>query len=228
MRGRRPVRVASATAQKRTPVATKAAPAPVAAAPAATAPAARADSTPAPKTGKGVMSFSRETYSYAGGGRRDQFKSLLAVGGELRPVLSDLKLVTIVFAANGQNSVAILRDLTTKEQYRVRVGQTLGRMRVAAIDCGTNSTRLLIAERSDAPRGFDIVDRRMKITRLGQGVNATKMLAPEAIARTAEFVPGRFRVVERVYRGIAHSVSREELDDVSAFLRVTLGLEGMA
>ena len=58
-------------------------------------------------------------------------------------------------------------------------------MRVAAIDCGTNSTRLLIAESSDDARGFTILDRRMRITRLGQGVNATKMLAPEAIERTA-------------------------------------------
>jgi exopolyphosphatase/guanosine-5'-triphosphate,3'-diphosphate pyrophosphatase len=58
-------------------------------------------------------------------------------------------------------------------------------MRVASIDCGTNSTRLLVAEPSDLPRGYDILDRRMRITRLGQGVNATKMLAPEAIERTA-------------------------------------------
>jgi exopolyphosphatase/guanosine-5'-triphosphate,3'-diphosphate pyrophosphatase len=56
---------------------------------------------------------------------------------------------------------------------------------VAAIDCGTNSTRVLIARPSDKPSGFTIVDRRMRITRLGQGVNATKMLAPEAIERTA-------------------------------------------
>jgi len=58
-------------------------------------------------------------------------------------------------------------------------------MRVAAIDCGTNSTRLLIAESSEEPRGFTILDRRMRITRLGQGVNATKLLASEAIERTA-------------------------------------------
>src|SRR3979411_1215596 len=58
-------------------------------------------------------------------------------------------------------------------------------MRVAAIDCGTNSTRLLVAESSNDARGFMILDRRMRITRLGQGVNATKMLAPEAIERTA-------------------------------------------
>ena len=59
-------------------------------------------------------------------------------------------------------------------------------MKVAAIDCGTNSTRLLIAERSDdGGRGLRIVDRRMRITRLGQRVNATKLLAAEAIDRTA-------------------------------------------
>src|SRR3979411_2857749 len=57
-------------------------------------------------------------------------------------------------------------------------------MRVAAIDCGTNSTRLLVAESSNDARGFMILDRRMRITRLGQGVNATKLLAPEAIERT--------------------------------------------
>ncbi len=50
---------------------------------------------------------------------------------------------------------------------------------VAAIDCGTNSTRLLIA----GPAG-DTRDRRMRITRLGQGVDETKRLAPSAIERT--------------------------------------------
>lgn len=50
---------------------------------------------------------------------------------------------------------------------------------LAAIDCGTNSTRLLIA----GPDG-SALDRRMRITRLGQGVDATGRLAPEAIDRT--------------------------------------------
>jgi exopolyphosphatase/guanosine-5'-triphosphate,3'-diphosphate pyrophosphatase len=52
---------------------------------------------------------------------------------------------------------------------------------VAAVDCGTNSTRLLVLD--DDGR---IVDRRMRITRLGQGVDRTRQLAPEAIARTVE------------------------------------------
>lgn len=55
-------------------------------------------------------------------------------------------------------------------------------MRVAAIDVGTNSTRLLVAE--EQPGGFRSVDRRMVITRLGQGVDRTRVLAPDALDRT--------------------------------------------
>jgi exopolyphosphatase/guanosine-5'-triphosphate,3'-diphosphate pyrophosphatase len=50
---------------------------------------------------------------------------------------------------------------------------------VAAIDCGTNSTRLLVADGT----GRELV-RLMRITRLGQGVDRANVLAPEAIART--------------------------------------------
>ena len=54
--------------------------------------------------------------------------------------------------------------------------------RVAAIDCGTNSIRLLIANRVDG-RLRD-VHREMRIVRLGQGVDATGQFAPDALART--------------------------------------------
>lgn len=73
----------------------------------------------------------RESFTYSPDGRRDPFVSLLA-NGDLRPMLSDLRLVTIVYDPHGR-SVAILRDLSTKEQYRVKAGQTLGRMRIAQI-----------------------------------------------------------------------------------------------
>jgi hypothetical protein len=53
--------------------------------------------------------------------------------GELRPMLSDLRLVTVLYDPTGRNSIAVMHDLSTKDQYRVRVGQTLGRMRVAQI-----------------------------------------------------------------------------------------------
>jgi exopolyphosphatase/guanosine-5'-triphosphate,3'-diphosphate pyrophosphatase len=54
--------------------------------------------------------------------------------------------------------------------------------RVAAIDCGTNSIRLLIADKVDG-RLRD-VHREMRIVRLGQGVDATGQFAPDALART--------------------------------------------
>jgi exopolyphosphatase / guanosine-5'-triphosphate,3'-diphosphate pyrophosphatase len=55
--------------------------------------------------------------------------------------------------------------------------------RVAAIDCGTNSIRLLVAE-PDPGGGLREVDRRMEIVRLGQGVDATGRFADEALERT--------------------------------------------
>ncbi len=76
--------------------------------------------------------MAREVFAYEGGGRRDPFLSLLT-SAELRPMLIDLKLVAIAYDPSGRNSVAVLRDLTSKQQYKVRVGQALGRMRVAAI-----------------------------------------------------------------------------------------------
>ena len=54
--------------------------------------------------------------------------------------------------------------------------------RVAAIDCGTNSIRLLIADITDGK--FHEVLRTMEVVRLGQGVDQTKTFHPDAIART--------------------------------------------
>ncbi len=79
--------------------------------------------------------FERESFLYDRGGRRDPFVSLMA-DGELRPLISDLRLVAVAYdAAGGRNSVAVVHDVSQKEkvQYRLRVGQSVGRMRVAAI-----------------------------------------------------------------------------------------------
>jgi hypothetical protein len=96
-----------------------------------TAAAQTTPATPAaPETSEHTIH--REVFEYNGGGRRDPFVSLLATS-DLRPLLIDLRLAAIAYDPNGRNSVAVLRDLTSKEQYRVKVGQTLGRMRVAAI-----------------------------------------------------------------------------------------------
>jgi hypothetical protein len=94
-------------------------------------PASPATPLPAKDTGNKVL-IMREVFQYDGNGRRDPFISLLTTS-DLRPLLNDLKLVAVAFDTRGQNSVAVLRDLTSKEQYKVRVGQTIGRMRVAAI-----------------------------------------------------------------------------------------------
>ena len=59
-------------------------------------------------------------------------------------------------------------------------------MRVAAIDAGTNSVRLLVAE--DHPGGLRTLDRRMVITRLGQGVDRRRLLASDAVSRTLETI----------------------------------------
>jgi len=56
-----------------------------------------------------------------------------------------------------------------------------GRYRVAAVDCGTNSTRLLITDPDGSTR-----TRLMRITRLGEGVDATGVLAQAAIDRTID------------------------------------------
>ena len=55
-------------------------------------------------------------------------------------------------------------------------------MRVAAIDCGTNSIRLLIADIEGS--NFREIYRTMEIVRLGQGVDQNKAFHPDAIART--------------------------------------------
>ena len=79
------------------------------------------------------IAINREVFQYDASGRRDPFASLLLTS-DLRPIFSDLLLVVINYDPQGRNSVAIMRDAVTKEQYRVRQGQLIGRMRVAAIE----------------------------------------------------------------------------------------------
>jgi hypothetical protein len=96
------------------------------------APAAANASAPLPADTAPKVLINREVFQYEGSGRRDPFISLLTTS-DLRPLLTDLKLVAVAYDPRGQNSVAVLRDVTSKDQYKVRVGQTIGRMRVAAI-----------------------------------------------------------------------------------------------
>ena len=81
--------------------------------------------------GKDEVAFRREAFSYERSARRDPFLSLLH-SHDLRPMINDLKLVAVLYDPVGR-SWAVMRDMTTKEQYRVKVGQQLGRMRVTQI-----------------------------------------------------------------------------------------------
>ena len=78
-------------------------------------------------------------------------------------------------------------------------------MAVAAIDCGTNSTRLLVTEGSNPP-----LERLMRITRLGQGVEATGRIAPEAIERTVAVLREFREVLDR------HNVNQVRITATSA------------
>ena len=98
----------------------------------AATPVASKAALPLPADTAPKVLINREVFQYEGSGRRDPFISLLTTS-DLRPLLTDLKLVAVAYDPRGQNSVAVLRDVTSKDQYKVRVGQTIGRMRVAAI-----------------------------------------------------------------------------------------------
>ena len=88
-------------------------------------------SSVAVRGGKDEVGFRREAFNYERSGRRDPFLSLLH-SNDLRPMINDLKLVAVLYDPVGR-SWAVMRDMTTKEQYRVKVGQQLGRMRVTQI-----------------------------------------------------------------------------------------------
>jgi exopolyphosphatase/guanosine-5'-triphosphate,3'-diphosphate pyrophosphatase len=86
-------------------------------------------------------------------------------------------------------------------------------MRVAAIDCGTNSLRLLVADVDPGSGRLTDVDRRMEIVRLGQGVDSTGRLAPDALERTLRALRGYARIIaERsaeAVRMVATSATRD-------------------
>jgi exopolyphosphatase/guanosine-5'-triphosphate,3'-diphosphate pyrophosphatase len=103
--------------------------------------------------------------------------------------------------------------------------------RVAAIDCGTNSIRLLVADVDVAAGTLTDLDRRMEVVRLGQGVDRTGRIAPEAMARTLDATRRYARECEELgveaVRFVATSASRdaENRDEFVAGVREALGVE---
>ncbi|MDT9691156.1 Ppx/GppA phosphatase family protein [Streptomyces sp. P9(2023)] len=110
--------------------------------------------------------------------------------------------------------------------------------RVAGIDCGTNSIRLLVADvavpdsASGAGSTVELIelDRRMTIVRLGQGVDRTGRLAPEALERTFAACRDYAAVIEELgaerLRFVATSASRDA-ENRDEFVRGVLDILGV-
>ena len=104
-------------------------------------------------------------------------------------------------------------------------------VRVAAIDCGTNSIRLLVADLDPDTGELHDLDRRMTIVRLGQDVDRTGRLAPEALERTFAACREYAAVIAghgaRQLRFVATSASRdaENREEFTAGVRAILGVE---
>jgi exopolyphosphatase/guanosine-5'-triphosphate,3'-diphosphate pyrophosphatase len=100
---------------------------------------------------------------------------------------------------------------------------------LAAVDCGTNSVRLLVSRLVDGR--LVEVDRRLHLTRLGQGVDATGRFHPEALARTLDAMADfgaeldEFGVSHR--RVVATSAARDAANSAEFFdgARARLGVE---
>ena len=104
-------------------------------------------------------------------------------------------------------------------------------VRVAAIDCGTNSLRLLVADVNPVTGMLVDVDRRMEIVRLGEGVDATGRLAPAALARTLRVLRSYAAIVAAAgasaVRMVATSATRDAANaaDFVAGVREVLGVD---
>ena len=100
---------------------------------------------------------------------------------------------------------------------------------LAAVDCGTNSVRLLVSRLVDGR--LVEVDRRLHITRLGQGVDATGEFHPEALARTldamADFGEELDRLGVQRRRVVATSAARDAANSAEFFagVRARLGVQ---
>ena len=96
---------------------------------------------------------------------------------------------------------------------------------VAAIDCGTNSTRLLVWDDGRT------VDRQMRITRLGQGVDALGRLSDEAIERTVIVLREYRQTLDRLgvdrIRMVATSAARDAVnrEDFFSAARNAIGIQ---
>lgn len=100
---------------------------------------------------------------------------------------------------------------------------------LAAVDCGTNSVRLLVSRLVDGR--LVEVDRRLHLTRLGQGVDATGEFHPEALARTLDAMADFGAELDQLgvthRRVVATSAARDAANSAEFFAgaRARLGVE---
>ena len=112
-----------------------------------------------------------------------------------------------------------------------RIWQAGGVKRVAAIDCGTNSIRLLIADIDDDGSRLHEITRLMEVVRLGQGVDRTGRFDPEALQRTLDATSRYAQLCEQhrvqAIRFVATSASRDASNREEFFsgVRQRLGVE---
>lgn len=115
-----------------------------------------------------------------------------------------------------------VKDLSRHVRHLERV-ERLERVTVAAVDCGTNSIRLLIArpvgaEDADGPAAgapLEDVVREMRVVRLGEGVDATGAFSAAALERTFAAVEEYAHLVKRHHAGSVRFVATSASRDVS-------------
>jgi exopolyphosphatase/guanosine-5'-triphosphate,3'-diphosphate pyrophosphatase len=103
--------------------------------------------------------------------------------------------------------------------------------RVAAVDCGTNSLRLLVADIDTTSRQLTDVARRMEIIRLGQGVDRTGRLAPEALDRMTVVLRGYADVIQASGAGpirMAATSATRDADNSAEFVHRVKDVLGVA
>jgi hypothetical protein len=83
---------------------------------------------------RGQVQIMREVFTYVPRGRRDPMVSLMS-SADIRPLITEIEVISILYTGNAATSMAVLRHLTAENViYRVKVGDMLGRMTVAGIE----------------------------------------------------------------------------------------------
>lgn len=104
-------------------------------------------------------------------------------------------------------------------------------MKIAAIDCGTNSIRLLIMDYQKADQTLTEIIREMRIVRLGEGVDQTKSFSEAALTRTKAAIEEYAKLIEHYsvekIRFVATSATRDanNRDIFFAIVKKALGIE---